>query len=641
MKNKVAIFFFLLINVAFSQTRDSLSAEQAIEEYLNSVAQEGVSPQTLDYLEDLAQNKLNLNTAGFIELARIPFLDYNSASAIIEYRNRRGKFHSLNELYDLGIPVSVVRKIKPFLRLKERENEKNGSYKINGNIRARTIAHYATLNEINLNIAKTYSRLILSDNNGFSFNAVLERDALEKNWSDFKTANLSFKSNGVLSEAILGGYVLQFGQGLTIWSPYSFSKTSDIKSSVTKNGKVLLPYKSTDENFFLNGVSAKLRFGAVSVLAFYSDKKYDAVFDSSGFISIPESGIHVSDAELRNRNSLRGKIYGGILSYGNKRLQASFLAMKNIFSADYYNKYVEKNFGREINYFSGELKFGFKNLLFASEIAYNGFAFARFLSAQLKAARALYFTIAYRNYPPEYFSFWARGFGEYSKTNNEKGIFFGGTFYAPLGKFSAYYDIFSTIPYSDNVLFDTGGNDLMLDFVSARFLNSTAGIRVKFEQKGNYEEVENSETKQLVTRKTLRLRGSFVTEISRFLRIKTQVDFTRFTSADFLSEGYSVSETVRFKKENYSLAFSFSFFDTDDYYSRIYIYEYDLDGVFRNDLRYGKGLRFYLLAKAEIFPNLSLSLKYAETFRFEKKYYDTPQNLPARTISLQVEYSIK
>ena len=57
----------------------------------------------------------------------------------------------------------------------------------------------------------------------------------------------------------------------------------------------------------------------------------------------------------------------------------------------------------------------------------------------------------------------------------------------------------------------------------------------------------------------------------------------------------------------------FIFFDTDDYDSRIYEFESDIQGVMSNIPLYGKGRRWYLLVKFRPVSFLSLSVKYAET----------------------------
>ena len=57
------------------------------------------------------------------------------------------------------------------------------------------------------------------------------------------------------------------------------------------------------------------------------------------------------------------------------------------------------------------------------------------------------------------------------------------------------------------------------------------------------------------------------------------------------------------------------FFQTDSFNSAIYEFENDLLGVMPNLAMYGKGIRWYLIAKYKPLTYLSISAKYSETFK--------------------------
>ena len=56
------------------------------------------------------------------------------------------------------------------------------------------------------------------------------------------------------------------------------------------------------------------------------------------------------------------------------------------------------------------------------------------------------------------------------------------------------------------------------------------------------------------------------------------------------------------------------FFHTDDYDNRIYEFENDISGVMTNLSLAGKGMRWYLIARANPLPGIILEAKYSETF---------------------------
>lgn len=55
-------------------------------------------------------------------------------------------------------------------------------------------------------------------------------------------------------------------------------------------------------------------------------------------------------------------------------------------------------------------------------------------------------------------------------------------------------------------------------------------------------------------------------------------------------------------------------FNTDDFDSRIYEFENDINGVLANVALYGKGRRWYAVLKYKPFPYFEISGKYAETY---------------------------
>ena len=57
-------------------------------------------------------------------------------------------------------------------------------------------------------------------------------------------------------------YLLEFGQGLTLWSPYAFSKGADAVYPVRRTDRILRPYTSSTENNFFRGGAAAILFGA-------------------------------------------------------------------------------------------------------------------------------------------------------------------------------------------------------------------------------------------------------------------------------------------------------------------------------------------------------------------------------------------
>jgi len=62
--------------------------------------------------------KINLNSAALKDLSRHPYLDFYIAKAIINYRNKHGKFKTIEDLKNTNlIYVELFEKIKPYLTI--------------------------------------------------------------------------------------------------------------------------------------------------------------------------------------------------------------------------------------------------------------------------------------------------------------------------------------------------------------------------------------------------------------------------------------------------------------------------------------------------------------------------------------------
>ena len=68
---------------------------------------------------DISSGALNINTATIEELRMLPFVDSQTAQAIVDYRNSNGPFVSIDELTKVkGISRPLLIDLGPHLRLK-------------------------------------------------------------------------------------------------------------------------------------------------------------------------------------------------------------------------------------------------------------------------------------------------------------------------------------------------------------------------------------------------------------------------------------------------------------------------------------------------------------------------------------------
>ncbi len=93
---------------------DKLSAEMLKEQ--DSIESVEKEPKISKKEFKLREKSINLNTAGTDELVSLPGIGESTAEKIIEYRNKKGKFRTIQELMKVkGIGEKKFEKIKEYL----------------------------------------------------------------------------------------------------------------------------------------------------------------------------------------------------------------------------------------------------------------------------------------------------------------------------------------------------------------------------------------------------------------------------------------------------------------------------------------------------------------------------------------------
>ena len=65
--------------------------------------------------------------------------------------------------------------------------------------------------------------------------------------NDFSSYHLALYNLGIINKLVLGDYLLEFGQGLVLWSPYGLSKGADAVYPIKKRNNIIKPYTSSTD----------------------------------------------------------------------------------------------------------------------------------------------------------------------------------------------------------------------------------------------------------------------------------------------------------------------------------------------------------------------------------------------------------
>lgn len=451
----------------------------------------------------------------------------------------------------------------------------------------------------------------------------LTRDARQRN----TRTNLGIK------DLALGDYLLSFGQGLTLWSGMCLGKASG-GSSVMKRAAGVRPKASASEGKFFRGAATTLKYGDWYATAFYSLRNIDATvvetdtlndgIDDPELVSaLQETGYHRTLGEIKKRNVLRQQVFGGHLCYAGPQLEVGFTAYHLKLSAPLqlkpskYNQFYFQgdrltNMGLDFRWFCG------KTVFFGELARSNNGAFAGLFGTTVKPRGYINFSLLYRNYDKRYQSLFNGAFGESIRNQGEEGFYLGLQCAPKPGwNLIAYADFFRLKWLTSQVYNPSWGEEYSLKVTHQISRNASMQFRLKSKtkMKNSADDHVFSHYPIFYTKRTANFQVSY--GITEALVFSDKVAYSHYLNDDGAdSHGYLLSHDIAFKPSDkpYSLTFRYALFDSDDYYSRIILYENDVLGAFSIPSLNGHGTRVYLLGKIKLFGCLSLYSRIGFTF---------------------------
>ena len=605
-----------LYQILQEQTEDRLS--EAMELGVDDESYEDLIEDYLYYLE----NPVNINSEEVVHLEEIGLLSTFQVAALQQYRRQYGDLLFTGELLMVeGFTEAVVAVITPLIVFgkseKAQEAETPGLGKMLTRGRHQLSANYAQKFEaephedylggpqkVQLKYSYNYKQKL-------RFGVVTEKDAGEPLFFDFVgahgyIADLKINDSFKVKEIALGDYQLGFGQGLTLWSGMSFGKASGGSSPMRRSAGIKSKASSGEGKFF-RGAATTLKYRNFYATVFYSIRNVDS--------TLQESGYHRTPNELAKRNAVRQQVFGGHLCYASPSFEVGFtayhlrLGTPLVLKPSHYNQF----------YFQGDrltdIGLDFRCLIdktaFFGELSRsdNG-AMAGLVGMTVKPKGYVDFSVLYRNYGKRYQSLFNGAFGESSRGQGEEGLYLGlQCAPAPRWNLLAYCDFFRLKWLTSQVYNPSWGQEYSLKL--SHQISSTASMQLRFKSKTR---MKNSSDDHVFahypifyTKRNLNFQINYC--INDALAFSDKAAYSHYYNDDGTdSKGVFVCHDISYKPPGkpYSLTFRYALFDSDDYYSRVSVYENDVLGAFSIPSLYGRGSRVYLLGKLKLFGSLNL-----------------------------------
>lgn len=635
MKKVISILIFIVVvfcakgQQAESVLRDQLQTllEQVLEDDENADVE-----QLLSELAKREENPININSAVATDFEPLFFLSPLQVDALLAYRDQYGPVLSQYELASVeGFSNELAALTGMFLSF-----ESEPRLARIGRIKQELLLRGTRLLEEQAGYRdgkfeglpeKLYTRYRFS-RDAVQFGVTAEKDAGESflgksntGGFDFYSGFMRFEIGKRNSSVVLGDYVVQFGQGLMAWQGFAMGKSTDVER-IARFNQGIKPYSSTDENNYMRGVGANLRFGKFQIQPFVSYKSFDANTDSIGgekvFTSIQTSGLHRTASEIEDKNSVNSLVGGCQIAFqtGNFLLGLSAMETRYEFplkrSEDLYNRFLFS--GDRITNFSLNYRYTINKLYMFGETAVSNHAFAGLNGFLFQPVGQVSFSGLYRNISKKYNSPIAAAFTENSRVNDEQGVYLGIRVLPVAGlSVNAYADFFEYKWIKYTTAAPGKGKEFVLR--ADYNLNREWKVYARYFYERKPLKISSGKTRYDEDQIRQGVRAQLDGQISPVFSVRTRFE-NSFYKHDHHATGFFISQDLSFQPDNNrtKIWLRLAYFNTDDYDSRIYAYENDLLYQFSIPAFYGEGLRSYVNGKVKICEKVDLWLKCARTW---------------------------
>lgn len=587
-----------------------------------------------DALSDIASDKINLNEATREDIEQLLFLTPQQVEDLCEYLDRYAPLRSLNELKTVvSLDIERQRLLRCFVYVGEAPGERKDTIslkKLTERAKSELIAMgriplYERAGDKEGYLGPKYKHWLRYTYTSKHLKAGLigSQDAGEpffthgNGWGyDHYSFYVVAKNIGKLKTLAVGRYRVKFGMGLVINNDFSFGKTASLYT--TNSSNAIRGHSSRSDYNYLQGAAATVTVAkGLDVSAFVSYRKIDATESGDTAITtILKTGYHRTATEMSHKNNTSQFAAGGNVRYtlgglhiGATALYTSLDKTLSPNTSQLYRLYYPAG-SRFANY---GIDYGYVSHYVTAEgetaVDKDGAA-ATVNRVILKPSPNLSFTLLQRFYSYRYSALFAKCVSDGGRVQNESGMYVGTTWTAVSGTTVMAYVDYARFAWLRYQVSDRSHSwDYYLAVTHRRGPLTLYGrYRIRLRQ------CDNDDDSALMAKNEQRGRVSATLDYGAW-RAAVQGDYSVATISH--SHGYMLSGSGGYKHRAFDVDAGIAYFHTDDYNSRVYLYERSTLYNLSNSVFYGRGMRFYVKGRVDIVRNVDLIAKVGTT-----KYFD-------------------
>jgi len=601
--------------------------QEAIDEtieYLQKLSiEENDWENTAVVLEDFLERPLEINNLDFKRIQKFPILNSRHFYVIKKYRKLNGTIYTANELKELPFfTPELVETILPFITFESKQPPSKFQVRVvhKTSFNLEPSQGFSRLDSMYFLGGRTQetTRFKLS-NYKHNFAFIWEKDKGEKINTSFLKIGYQGNFNHRLKQVHIGAYSLCIGEGLIHSNNFIVGKNNPLNSFYKIQRSLKLNSSSTEYNYE-NGTAVVYERKKMKVLGFYSLNTLNGKVENDTIRSLKQDGLFRTNSEIDYKKKGHYYLIGNSINYDFYKTTIAFNTLKTRFSKpyqplpNYYNTNYSmyKLWNNSINYrfFDGEKTVkGELAMDQKGSLATTHFFVFKLTDSYNLLANARYFS-------PKYNSFRANSLSESSRVQNEKAILFAGDYQDEKRQIYMSADFFSFPTPKYLVQLPSYGKDFM-GYLNYQITDSLI-FKLFFKQESKYKN-QKSEFMNEPQKYTLsHVYGKVTIRANQGITITSRLDFSKHQTNGLNSFGRTSYLELTHKNELSSFSARMVFFKTDNWDTRIYLYEKDVLYHFSVPALYDEGTRFYINYNRTIGKHIKIWIKYGRTI-FENK----------------------
>lgn len=477
--------------------------------------------------------------------------------------------------------------------------------------------------------------------------------------------NLTLRRIGAVRYIIAGHYKGQFGMGLILNNGFSLGKQGML-TSMGRRMASFSPYSSSGDGKRFQGIATAIDLTErISLAAFVSYRAIDATLNADSTIStILTSPYHRTENDMKKRNNSHLMTTGvhvgyerpdwgigvnAIYSSLDRALNPTYSKGDSVSKSKMYRLYYPR--GTRMWNVSMDYRYRWRDIAFAGEIATGGNNGGDMMGTtpSLAGSIAMINNVTWRSpwdvtlmvlqryYSYQYSALYGNSFSENSSVQNESGLYIGAKWQAAG---SLVIDAYTDIAYFPWFRYLVSHSSYSWDnSIMATLTRGDASYSLRYRIRKKQRDLSSNNSKVLTTKTDQRLR--LLCNVSHdHWNSRTQIEGCML-SFDGDSKGMVISQAVGYKwlsaisgktthptkQKEWQAYAHVAYFNTQDYDSRMYIYERGMRYGFGSASYYGHGMRMALLAKYQPSQSIMLQAKVGHTRYFDRKTIGTAERM--------------